>query len=142
MHERERLHGTSRVKCKELIERMQRHYAGSPESDIYEAKITTLKGQIEAGRETAQRDFARREAQIMAGLFNEIQQTIASLAKSRGINYVVKVSAEPTSDSNPNDVMTSWGRSVLYADPGNDLTEEVLSELNRTFAAAGANSSR
>ena len=140
-HERERLKNLE-GEVKELFEQMRRRDARTPASDADEQKIANLKSQIEAGREIAQREFTRREAQMMAGLLQEIQQTIAALAKSRGINYVVKVSAEPTSDSDPNDVMTSWGRSVLYADPRNDLTEEVISELNRKFAAAGASSSK
>ena len=31
----------------------------------------------------------------------------------------------------PNDVMAALNRSVVYADPRNDLTEEVIRELNR-----------
>ncbi len=116
-HERERLKNLE-GEVKELFEQMQRRDARTPASDADEQKIANLKSQIEAGREIAQREFTRREAQMMAGLFKEIQQTIASLAKSRGINYVVKVSAEPTSDSDPNDVMTSWAARCSMPIPG------------------------
>jgi hypothetical protein len=33
--------------------------------------------------------------------------------------------------------MTALDRSVLYADPRNDITEEVIRDLNQRFKAAG-----
>ena len=98
-----------------------------------EDHINELKGRMETEREAAQREFTLREAQLTAALYQEIQETIAAVAKAKGLNYVVKVSLGPISDSNPNDVMTALGRSVLYADPRNDLTEEVIRGLNQRF---------
>ncbi len=64
------------------------------------------------------------------------------MAKANGLNYVVKVSRSPRTDSAPNEVQDALNRSVVYADPGNDLTEEVIWELNRKFTGAGAKAPR
>ena len=69
----------------------------------------------------------------MATLYNEIQESVAALAKAKGLAYVVKVSPGPRADSEPNDVSTAVNRSVVYADPRNDLTEEVIRDLNRRY---------
>jgi Skp family chaperone for outer membrane proteins len=95
--------------------------------------VTQLKAQHEAGREQAEREFAQRQAQALATLYNEIQDAVAAQAKAKGLTYVVKVSPGPRADSEPNDVSTALNRSVVYADPRNDLTEEVIRDLNRRY---------
>ncbi|MBV8432098.1 MAG: hypothetical protein JO244_13100, partial [Solirubrobacterales bacterium] len=45
--------------------------------------------------------------------------------------------AELPSDADPDQVLAAVNRSVLYANPRNDITEEVFRELNRRFAVAG-----
>jgi RNA polymerase sigma factor (sigma-70 family) len=104
---------------------------GTEDYRKHENKVTQLKAQHEAGREQAERAFAQRQAKAMATLYNEIQEAVAAQAKAKGLTYVVKVSPGPRADSEPNDVSTALNRSVVYADPRNDLTEEVIRDLNR-----------
>jgi hypothetical protein len=40
------------------------------------------------------------------------------------------VSSDPRSESNPIEVSNAWRRSVVYANPRNDLTQEVIRALN------------
>ncbi len=82
------------------------------------------------------------QAEATAILYNEIQETVAALAKAKGLTYVVKVSPVPRPDTQPNDLTNALNRSVVYADPGNDVTEEVIRELNRRFKAGGAKTAR
>jgi Skp family chaperone for outer membrane proteins len=106
---------------------------GTEDYRKHENKVTQLKAQHEAGREQAEREFAQRQAQAMATFYNEIQEAVAAQAKAKGLTYVVKVSPGPRADSEPNDVLTALNRSVVYADPRNDLTEEVIRDLNRRY---------
>jgi Skp family chaperone for outer membrane proteins len=106
-----------------------------------EDRIAELKAMMEAGREQAQREFTVRESQIMVSLLQEIQETIAAVAKAKGLNYVVKVAPGPKIDADPNEVTTAMGRSVLYADPRNDITEEVIGSLNRRSKPSEAGTS-
>jgi Sigma-70 region 2 len=69
----------------------------------------------------------------------EVQETVAALAKARGLTYVVRVSPGPRPDSEPNDVDTALKSSVVYADPRNDLTEAVIADLNRRYTASEIN---
>jgi outer membrane protein len=110
---------------------------GSVDAKKHEDKLTALKAQHEANREQAEREFALREAEALATLYKEIQQMVGAVAKTRGMTYVIKVSNEPISGSNPNSVMAAMAKTVVYADARNDITNDVVFWLNRNYKAAG-----
>jgi RNA polymerase sigma factor (sigma-70 family) len=128
--------------AREEMEMLKKLQPGTADYKKHEDRIAELKAMMEAGREQAQRDFTIRESQIMASLLQEIQEMIATVAKAKRLNYIVKVAPEPKIDANPNDVMTALGRSILYADPRNDITEEVIGDLNQRFQASEHKSSK
>ena len=107
-----------------------------------EDKLTTLKAQIEAGRESAQREFALRESEMLATLYKEIQEMVSMVAQYRGMTYVMQVSNEPVAGSNPNSVMAAMSRAMVYADPRNDVTEMVVLNLNKRYRAVSTGTSR
>ena len=103
----------------------------TPESEDrkrHEIRATDLKARYEAAREQTEREFDRRQAETMAALYSEIQETVARVAKTKGLTYVVKVSPGLRPDAEPNDVSSELNRSVVYYDPRNDLTEEESDE--------------
>jgi outer membrane protein len=102
-----------------------------------EDRLTQLKAQLEAGRENAQRDFALRESEMLATLYKEIQDMVRRIAEYRGMTYVIQVSNEPVSGSNPQSVMAAMAKTVVYADSRNDITKDVVYNLNRAYKAAG-----
>jgi Skp family chaperone for outer membrane proteins len=109
-----------------------------PNSTDYRAatdRAVDLKGQIEKEREAAERETAQLNARESAGLLEDIQEVVADVAKARGLDYVIKVEARPRPDAGDLEVTTAFKRSVLYANPRNDVTEEVIRELNRRFEA-------
>jgi RNA polymerase sigma factor (sigma-70 family) len=105
---------------------------GSEDYKRRENRVTELKALVE-GRAQSEAEVSLRQAHTTALLYNEIQESVANLAKAKGLTYVVKVSPRPRADSEPNDVSTAVNRSVVYADPRNDLTEEVIRDLNRRY---------
>jgi Skp family chaperone for outer membrane proteins len=117
-------------------ELMNKFTPGSEDYKRHENKVTELKAKHEAGRESTEREFSQRQAESMASLYKEIQAMVARIAQRRHLNYVVKVSHGPYSE--PNDVLAAINRSVVYADPRDDLTEEVIRDLNRRYQAGGA----
>ena len=108
---------------------------GTEDYRKHENKVTQLKAQHEAGREQAEREFALRQAEAMATLYKEIQEMVKMLAKERNMNYVVKVSSQPITGTDPNSVMAAISSTMVYADPRNDLTNDVIHNLNRFYKA-------
>jgi Skp family chaperone for outer membrane proteins len=110
---------------------------GSTDYKKHEDRITQLKAQNEAGREQAEREFALREAEMLATLYKEIQDMVARVAKMRGMTYVLRVSNDPVTGSDPNSAMRAIERSVVYAEPTNDITNLVVQYLNYQYQKAG-----
>jgi Skp family chaperone for outer membrane proteins len=110
---------------------------GTEDFKKHENRVTQLKAQFEAGRELAERDFASREAEAMATLYKEVQAMVARIAQWRKMTYIVKVSNQPISGSNPNSVMAAMANTMVYADPRNDITNDVVYNLNRIYKATG-----
>ena len=110
---------------------------GTEDFKKHENRVTELKAKFEAGREQAERDFAAREAEAMATLYKEVQAMVARIAQWRKMTYIVKVSNQPISGSNPNSVMAAMANTVVYADARNDITNDVVYNLNRIYKATG-----
>jgi Skp family chaperone for outer membrane proteins len=116
-------------------EMMSKFTPGNDDYKKHENRVTQLKAQHEAGRESAEREFALREAESMATLYKEVQAMVARIAKWRKLNYIFKVSNQPIAGSNPNSVMNAISSTVIYADPHNDITNDVIHNLNRMYQA-------
>ena len=111
---------------------------GTEDYKKHENRVTELKARHEAGREQAEREFAQRQAEAMATLYKEIQEMVKKVAQWRKMNYVVKVSNQPITGTDPNSVMAAISSTLVYADPRNDITNDVIYNLNRFYKATAA----
>jgi len=116
---------------------LSRFTPGQEDYKKQENKLTELKAQIEAKREQAERQFQTREADLMASLYNEVAEVAKKIAKARKMTYVVKVMNQVPSGSNPNSVMAAMSNPMIYFDPANDITQDVIYNLNAVYKASG-----
>jgi outer membrane protein len=116
-------------------EMMQKLTPGTEDYRKRENRLTQLKAQMEAGRESAEREFALRQAETMATLYKEVQAMVARVAVWRKMTYVVQVSNAPITGTDPNSVMAAINRTMVYADPSNDITNDVVMYLNHYYKA-------
>jgi Skp family chaperone for outer membrane proteins len=125
---------------KTIAKKLEALTPGSPEFKKEESEYTKSKVQLESERESAQHDFAQREAESLATIYKEVQSMVGRVARNRGMTYVVRTSNEPITGTEPNSVIAAMQRSVVYADPGADITKVVLYNLNLEYSkAASAN---
>jgi len=117
-------------------EKMQKLAPGGLDEKKIQDKITSLKAQLNAGKESAQMEFARKETEILATMYNEIQGMSAAVARQRKITLVLKYSAAPASSTDPKSIEAALFRSLVYADPGLDLTSDVTHWLNYRYREA------
>ena len=115
---------------------------GTTDYKKHEDKVTELKARHEAGREQAEREFAQRQAEAMATLYKEIQEMVKKIAQWRKMNYVVKVSNLPITGTDPNSVMAAISSTLVYADTRNDITKDVIYNLNRFYKATAVPTAR
>jgi Skp family chaperone for outer membrane proteins len=125
------------TEAKQEQEKYAKFLPGSPDAKKCEDRITQLKAQFEAGRENAEREFAQKEAEIMATIFNEISAMTKGAAVQRGLSFVVRYSDAPASGSEPNSVAAAMGRTVIFADPAADITAYVTYWLNQRYKESG-----
>jgi Skp family chaperone for outer membrane proteins len=111
---------------------------GSEDYKKHENRVTELKARHEAGREQAEREFAQRQAEAMATLYKEIQEMVKKIAQWRKMNYVVKVTNQPIAGTDPNSVMAAISSTLVYADTRNDITNDVIYNLNRYYKATAS----
>jgi Skp family chaperone for outer membrane proteins len=123
-------------------EMLQKLSPGSEDFKKRENHVTELKAKMEAGREQAEREFSTREAESMATLYKEIQVMVQKIAEQRHMNYIVRVSNQPITGSNPNSVMAAMSNTMVYADPRNDITSDVVHNLNKWYAAVGGHAAK
>jgi hypothetical protein len=63
---------------------------------------------------------------------------VKAVAKWRKMNYIVRVSNQPITGTDPNSVMAAISSTLVYADTRNDITNDVVYNLNRMYKATGA----
>jgi Skp family chaperone for outer membrane proteins len=108
---------------------------GTEDFTKHENRVTELKARHEAGREQAQREFALRDAENVATIYKEVQAMVVRIAQGRKMNYILKVTNQPIAGTDPNSVMNALQSTVVYADPYNDITKDVIFNLNRMYEA-------
>ena len=121
--------------ARQVAEMMQKLTPGTEDYRKHENRLTELRAKMDAGKEQAEREFSLRQAEIMATLYKEIQAMVARVAQWRGMTYVVKVSNRPITGTDPNSVMAAMGEAMIYADPRNDITNDVVHYLNYYYKA-------
>jgi outer membrane protein len=108
---------------------------GTADFKKHEDRVTELKARFAAGREQAQREFQAKESENVATIYKEVQLMVTAIAQWRKINYVVRVTNLQPSGSDPSSVMAALQNTMIYFDPRNDITNDVIYNLNRRYKA-------
>jgi outer membrane protein len=74
---------------------------------------------------------------MFATLYKEIQVMVARIAQWKHYTYVLRVSNDPITGSDPRSALAAIDRTIVYAEPVNDITEEVVTYLNKEYQAKG-----
>ncbi len=79
-------------------------------------------------------EFFQREAMIYHTVYQEILQATDYFCKQRGIDMVLRFDGEQVDVQQPNSVMKFINRPVVWYDPGLDITNFILQDVNRPAA--------
>jgi outer membrane protein len=128
--------------AQEEAQMLQKLTPGTEDFKKHEDRVTELKARHDAGREQAQREFALRDAENVATIYKEVQAMVVRIAQWRKMNYVVKISNQPILGTDPNSVMNAIQNTIVYSDPRNDITNDVIFNLNRMYTATSGSATR
>ncbi len=121
--------------AQQVAKEMESLQPGSEDFKKHDAKMSEYRIRLDSEREQAQKEFAAKEAEALATIYKEIEAVVKQVAVYNHMTYVVRVSNEPVSGSDPNSVMAAMSRAVVYSDPSSDITEIVVRSLNARYQA-------
>jgi Skp family chaperone for outer membrane proteins len=83
-------------------------------------------------------EFLQREAMIYHNVYQEILQATDYFCRQHSIDMVLRFNGEPVDVQKPDSVLTFINRPVVWYDPGLDITDVILQDVNRPAAPAAA----
>jgi Skp family chaperone for outer membrane proteins len=125
-------------KVNKSIKQLQEYKAGSPEYKKLEEQVTHQQADIGSRASLQKKAFMEREAKIYYAIYQEIQDEVKYYAEAKGVGMVVRHNSEPIDPNSRNSVMAGINKTVVFQQPGLDITNVILNELNRRGNAGGA----
>ena len=122
---------------KQEQEKLTHMAPGTADAKKCEDKMVQLKAQIEAGRQNAEREFTQKETEMMSSIYNEVAAMAAAIARDRGLTFIVKYNDAKVQATEPNSAMSAMSKTIVYADPRVDITNDTIKYLNHSYKIAG-----
>jgi Skp family chaperone for outer membrane proteins len=123
---------------KEQVE-LKGYKEGSEEYSRVEKSLLTHTTQAEAYRKSQQRDLIRKEAQIYKQIYLEVSDAVEKYATYYHFTLVLRFSGDELSgQENPEDVMRSLNKQVVYYRPSDDITNAICEFLNKRYQRMAA----
>lgn len=132
-------------KAQQMVDEMKATQAGmkdltenSPEYKASEDKIIGLQTDLETFRKVQQREFLRKEAEIYKTVYMEVQEAVQKYAKYYKYTLIIRFNRQDVGAAeNPQEIISSMNRQVVYYREQDDLTNPILNYLNDEFKKAG-----
>ena len=106
----------------------------SAEYKANEDKIIALQTDLETFRKVQQREFLRKEAEIYKTVYMEVQENVQRYAKHYGYTLIIRFNRQSVDAAeNPQEIITSMNRQVVFYREQDDLTDPILDYLNRQY---------
>lgn len=124
-------------KIKGLQAAMKELVPNSPDFVAHEKQITEMAASAEAERKNLQRKFMREETKVYQTVYRDVLDAVNKYAGIYKYTLIVRYSreeAEPVDD--PQKVMQALQRQVVFNRPEDDITDSVLTYLNRQYKPA------
>lgn len=112
---------------------------GSEEFREKEKNVLTHTTQMETYRKSQQRDLIRREAQIYKTIYLEVADAVQKYASHFSYTLVLRFTSDDVENTeNPEEVMRGLNKQVVYYRPNDDITNAIVSFLNRNYQRTAA----
>jgi len=125
-------------KRKDKIDQMNQQLDGlipnSPEYGKLLDEMEEMAFELKAWMECGKSRTLRKHLRLTQDLYQEIRQAVGAVAKSRGVDVVLFFERkERPTNSTPELARQIETRQVVWHDPRLDLTEAVLTHLNKAY---------
>jgi outer membrane protein len=134
---------TSEAQAKAALQELQQLQAqltggtlkeGTPEFTAIEQKIVQGSTELETFRKVKQREFLRKEADVYRTVYLEVQSAVEKYARYYKYTLVMRFNrGDVESAENPQEILQSMNRPVVYHRGEDDLTDPILNFLNNEY---------
>jgi Skp family chaperone for outer membrane proteins len=94
-----------------------------------QSQIAKLQSELRVHVETERQSLQKRELQIQAEVYKEIQAIVKQLAKERGLKLVVVRPRGSLESQDAGELNRTLNQLVIYEEEGLDITTDVLKAL-------------
>jgi Skp family chaperone for outer membrane proteins len=110
--------------------------AGSPDYKQMEQRLAKQMADWQLKGQMQKKDFMEAEGRIYFQVYRELDDAVKRFAQKHTIALVLRYASDPVDDPNDRgEIVRGINKSVVYVDPTLDITEHILSDLNRSGAA-------
>ena len=122
---------------KNVQSKMKDLQEGSADYAKYEEQMLGLQTKLETFRKVQQREFLRKEAEIYKTVYMEVQEAVQKYAKYYKYTLIIRFNRQSVDAAeNPQEIITSMNRQVVYYRDQDDLTDPILNFLNDEYSKA------
>jgi Skp family chaperone for outer membrane proteins len=107
---------------------------GTQQYSETEERLANEQAQLAVAVQRQKNEFLQRESMIYHNVYQEILQATDYFCKQRGIDMVLRFNGEQVDVQRPDSVLTFINRPVVWYDPGLDITDFILQDVNRPAA--------
>jgi Skp family chaperone for outer membrane proteins len=123
---------------KVVQEKMGGLQQGSPDYAALEQQLIAATTKLETFKKTSQLSFLRAEAEIYKTVYLEVQNAVQQYAGVYKYTLIMRFNRNPVEDAeNPQAIIQSMNRQVVYYRNEDDLTDPILSYLNDRYTKSG-----
>jgi Skp family chaperone for outer membrane proteins len=138
VEEAERRVKAERERIAKLAESMQQFHKGTQDYNDMERELAKAQADLQVQVSLQKNQFLQREAKTYHDVYQEIWQATDYFCKQNRIDMVLRFNGDKADVDRPDSVLSQINRPVVWYDPGLDITDQILADLNRT--PAGGNS--
>jgi len=123
---------------KVIQEKMSQLQQGSPDYANLERDLIAATTKLETFKKTSQLSFLRSEADIYKTVYLEVQNAVQQYAGVYKYTLIMRFNRNPVEDAeNPQAIIQSMNRQVVYYRGEDDLTDPILNYLNDKYTKSG-----
>ncbi len=136
------------AKGQAMVEQMQQIQAqmqsqqlqpGSEGYNKLEGQMIELQTKLQTFKQVEQRDIVRKQAEVYKQIYVEVQDTVGQYAKHYKYTLIMRFNRQEVADAvNPDSVIQSMNRQVVWHQPQDDLTDPILKFLNEKYQRSQA----
>jgi len=127
-----------RIAIGKLAERLQEFNQGTPDYKALEEEVARRQADLSVKVQLQRNEFLQREAKIYYNVYQEIWQATDYFSRQHNIDMVLRFNGGQVDPAKPDEVLSDINKQVVWHNRGLDITDAILTELNRTAINPGA----